>query len=156
MTKLNDGGRDLASSCEVYRECVLAIAGDEAGRGAPASRPGSVCRHLPVARSQMRPVSSEETDTARLASRVRATALTAAVWPASVCRHWPRSMSHTLRVQSWLLVTSSVPANATLVSGPVWPSMTSTQSPISMSHTRAVQSWEAASTRQQAARLSAA
>lgn len=103
-----------------------------------------VCTALPVARSQMRALSSVETETARLASLVTATALTAAVWPVSVCRHCPCSMSHTRTVPSWLLVSSTVPASAAFVTGAVCPSMTSTQSPISMSHTLAVPSWETA------------
>ena len=60
----------------------------------------SVCRHTPVAASQILTVRSSEADATCRESCEKATELTQSLWPSSVCRHTPVAASQILTVRS--------------------------------------------------------
>src|SRR5258708_38648086 len=60
----------------------------------------SVCRHWPLAASQILTVRSSDADASRAESGEKATDWTESLWPLSVCRYWPLAASRILTVGS--------------------------------------------------------
>src|SRR5208282_5042195 len=105
----------------------------------------TICRHSPVAASQILTVRSSEADASCRELCEKTTDLTEPLWPSSVCRHSPVAASQILTVQSSEADASCRESceKTTDVTQLLWPSSVCRHSPEAASQILTVQSPEA-------------